>query len=324
MTQHALRTGHLALMYRMISSQELAECVAAHRQTGGRVSLDRLMVALGYLDEEEMRLLRRADDPRFKDRPPADVGLARLLIQRDYCRPEDVAACRVYQSDGDRSFVRSLIELGVVTERQLVALLRDRKRKVCPTCERVYELVGERNGYRMRCPSCYAFLAHPATNELAGPAETLFFDRNLAESYRAVASVAVKGGFASIEEVRQAVEVQSTTSPHRSLPRILQELGYLAGAEERQELSRQVAARLESRRRERDTVLRESRIGAMAVKFRLASEDEVRHVLSVQADRRDRGGPRRIGEILVEEALVTRRQLRMLLEYQQGGGVSLN
>jgi len=128
--------------------------------------------------------------------------------------------------------------------------------------------------------------------------------------------MALRAGFITEEQLKEALRRQEESPVHRRLGDVLVELGYMTRG--------QVALVMRAQGRQLDKTderlrlpRREVLFGAIAVKFGLATKEQINRALRKQAQLRAQGKEVPLGKILVEEGVLTLSQVKTLLSYQR-------
>ena len=128
--------------------------------------------------------------------------------------------------------------------------------------------------------------------------------------------MALRAGFITEEQLKEALKKQEESPVHRRLGDILVELGYMTRG--------QVALVMRAQGRQLDKTDKRLRLprrdvlfGTIAVKLGLATKEQINRALRRQAELRAQGKEVPLGKILVEEGVLTLSQVRTLLAHQR-------
>ncbi len=147
-------------------------------------------------------------------------------------------------------------------------------------------------------------------------------DRSLPDTDLHLGKVAVDCGFLSDDELDQAIEIQEAETAgedeeatHRSLGSILVEEGFLDEEELNTAIARQ-QTELEDIPSFDELQKKQILYGKLAVKSGYCSEEELQRCLQIQGELAKQNERKQLGQIMVEEEILTPEQARELLRKQ--------
>ncbi|RKY16719.1 MAG: hypothetical protein DRP63_04935, partial [Planctomycetota bacterium] len=128
--------------------------------------------------------------------------------------------------------------------------------------------------------------------------------------------MALRAGFITEEQLREALREQEESPDYRRLGDILVELGYMSRG--------QVALVMRAQGRQLDRTDRRLRLprrevlfGAIAIKLGMATKEQINRALRKQAELRAKGKEVPLGKILVDEGVLTLSQVKTVLRHQR-------
>jgi len=128
--------------------------------------------------------------------------------------------------------------------------------------------------------------------------------------------MALRAGFITEEQLREALRKQEESPVYRRLGDVLVELGYMSRG--------QVALVMRAQGRQLDRTdkrlrlpRREVLFGAIAVKLGMATKEQINRALRKQAELRAKGKEVPLGKILVDEGVLTLSQIKTVLRHQR-------
>ncbi len=325
---HRYLLGRIAVEHGLLTEEQLQKCIEIQRSSGNPTRLGQVLLDLGYVNRHQLRFIEAKQGQRmeetdvFQNRPAREVLFGKLVVQLGYCREHHVNEClresALREADGQEVRLGELmVARGYLSPYQLNAVLAEQNKKIlyCTTCDKHFNVLGFRRGFRLRCLHCETTLVAPRERFATAATEELFFDEERAENVALLGQVAIRNGILQQAQIEEALDVQETKFPEKSLGQILVELGSLTPA------SLDGLLRLQSQTAERKRqvtlrISRETRFGTLAIREGLASEDMVNRSLAVQAKEESEGRRRRIATILVESHFLTLAQAAHLLELQ--------
>jgi DNA-directed RNA polymerase subunit RPC12/RpoP len=167
------RFGRIAVAQRMVTPEQLAECLAAQAMLDPappleKVLLDRKLIT-GAQRDQVLRLMREgttgAVDPATRQTREGEL-FGRLAVQQGYATAAEVDACvrlqteEVEQGKPPRSLGEIMVERGCLTASQVHRLLSAQKKvmMVCMTCKARFNVVTAKPDAAVACPKCRGLL----------------------------------------------------------------------------------------------------------------------------------------------------------------------
>jgi len=128
--------------------------------------------------------------------------------------------------------------------------------------------------------------------------------------------IALHNGFVTEEQLKNALKVQYSEQKPRRLGEVLLELGYIS-SDQLQLILRSQDMRLDMHDKRLKTRKRDILFGAVAKRLGFASQQEINEAVKKQALLREQGKEASLGEILVEDGVLTVSQVKTILSYQR-------
>ncbi|MHC4606371.1 MAG: hypothetical protein ACYTAF_05505, partial [Planctomycetota bacterium] len=154
----------IALQLRLISKQQLDECVRIQSAGTPKIPLGEILLQRGYLsrdqvshvlDIQQKNLL--ALDPLQKKKRE-DVLFGRIVVRQKLATADQVNEClRAQASHRDaKSLGEVMVEQGYISQEQVKHILAHQLKKImrCSSCDLNFTVVSSTGGKNARCPRC--------------------------------------------------------------------------------------------------------------------------------------------------------------------------
>jgi hypothetical protein len=167
--------GRIALHHGFLKKEQLKECLEEGRGASGERDLGQLLLAKGYLNQEQLHLIQsiRRKKARKILRDPKELekserSFGQIALRRGWIGVGELEAAILEQDRLRRLNLQFrigevLVSLGSLSLEQVLKILAEQKKRIlqCPSCDDHYSVSDYRPQEEYRCKKCGDLLTEP-------------------------------------------------------------------------------------------------------------------------------------------------------------------
>lgn len=311
--------ARMILERELLTAEQITGALAHSREHD--ILLGDALRELGLLDDPQINSIRKSilaqfQHPGWMASALRESELGRLACYRRLLSEEELQEALREQAlqaaEGfDLLLGQLLVERKLLTHHQLIRTLLYES-LFCERCQTLFKVNGYEPGMRVKCTTCPVMLKTPPHDlRLISGSRDLFIDSRGIEDRMHYSQLAVRHGFCTQAQVKEANDRWARSLGDRSLGDVLAELGYLNASQD-QELQ----GHLKRERDRHDELFKHEvagmQFGKIAVHMGLITAPMLQSVLVAQQKQPGRW----LAQMLYEDGYITLGQAVRILELQ--------
>lgn len=170
--------GKIALNRRMITQDQLDDCVCFQERSSSPKPLGAIMVLKGYITGEQLKELLKEQEKILSHRTRSHL-FGKIVLKLRLATLDQVNECLRIQAKMENDLPMRLGEImlrkGYLTKEEVERVLREQRKTVltCASCKSQFNVVDYREGVSVRCTKCGEPLQMPDRLQFVSADETV-------------------------------------------------------------------------------------------------------------------------------------------------------